>query len=128
MYVVTLAPRTPDKSLSKTRLYLGFKCQLGTLGVRLTERTNNPVAQASFIEEDTLAWQPTKASNIFFDFSFIFDGFFFDFWFLQVGPSCLTYGSYLKHLLGLYKPPGWQTLSRQTIILLCLQLQIKKCL
>ena len=23
------------------------------------ERTNNPVAQASFIEEETLAWQPT---------------------------------------------------------------------
>ena len=108
---VTLAPRTPDKSLSKTRLYPGFKCRLGTLWVGLTECTNNPVAPASFIEEDTLVWQPTTALNFFWFFIHI-RRFFFDFWFLQVGPICPTYGLYLKHFPGLYNLPEWQTLNR----------------
>ena len=56
------------------------KTYQGTLWVRLTERTNNPLAQASFIEEDTLAWQPQKP-RISFDFSFIFKDFSFDFCF-----------------------------------------------
>jgi hypothetical protein len=36
---------------------------IGYCECRLTESTYLPVAQASFIEEDTLAWRPTTASS-----------------------------------------------------------------
>ena len=97
---------------------------IGYYECRLTESTYLPVAQASFIEEDTLGVAAYKRLEFLFSYLYSLYDLFFALWFLQVEPSCPTYGSYLKHLLGLYNPPGWQTLSRQSIILLCLQLQL----
>ena len=101
---VTLAPRSPDKSLSKTKLILGFKCRLGTLWLRITTaRTIQWLRLVSL--KMTLYFDSLQKPWISFDFLFVFEFFTaFRFFISRAQLPCLQLR--LKARFGFIQPVG----------------------